>query len=84
MTFFDWKGDDGSARVSSYLWVYVAITAVCTGITLGLWYYFVVYRKPARITEDEETAISYDEKRRSDYVDKCTKVLAYAKNLLSR
>ena len=43
MTFFDWFDSDGEARVSSYLWIYILVTVVFTAITIGLWYYFVVY-----------------------------------------
>jgi Mg2+ and Co2+ transporter CorA len=45
MSFFDWSSGDGKARISNYLWIYVVITVVCTMITVGLWYFLVVYRK---------------------------------------
>jgi len=45
MTFFDWFTDDGTTRISSYLWIYVVFTVVFTMITVGLWYFFVVHRK---------------------------------------
>ena len=54
MTFFDWFDDKGNARVSSYLWIYVVVTVFFTGITVGLWYFFVVYRSSARSMVDEE------------------------------
>ncbi|KAH6625485.1 hypothetical protein C7974DRAFT_202158 [Boeremia exigua] len=53
MTFFDWKGD-GSERVSSYLWIYVVVTVVFTMITIGLWYYFVIYkRRPQKVCNEK-------------------------------
>jgi Mg2+ and Co2+ transporter CorA len=54
MTFFNWSGEEGTRRVSRYLWVYVVFTAVSTLITLGLWYFFVAYRRGNRDVGDEE------------------------------
>ena len=54
MTFFDWFDDSGRTRVSSYLWIYVVITVVFTGVTIGLWYYFVMSRVARRSKNDEE------------------------------
>jgi hypothetical protein len=54
MTFFNWSGEDGKARVSSYLWIYVVVTLCFTAITIGLWYFFVVFRQKARGKGDEE------------------------------
>jgi hypothetical protein len=54
MTFFNWSGEEGTRRVSRYLWVYVVFTAVSTLITLGLWYFFVAYRRGYRDVGDEE------------------------------
>ncbi|KAF2003563.1 hypothetical protein P154DRAFT_573160 [Amniculicola lignicola CBS 123094] len=44
MTFFNWSSDPGSPTVSAYLWVYVLMTVLSTSLTIGLWYYVVVYR----------------------------------------
>jgi len=54
MTFFDWFGSDGKSRVSSNLWIYVVVTFFFTAITLGLWYFFVIYRRTSRKMVDEE------------------------------
>jgi heme/copper-type cytochrome/quinol oxidase subunit 2 len=54
MTFFDWYDEDGKTRVSSYIWIYVVVTAVFTAITIGLWYFFVLFRRPKASTSDEE------------------------------
>jgi hypothetical protein len=54
MTFFDWFDDDGKTRVSSYIWIYVVVTVVFTAITIGLWYFFVLCRRPNASTSDEE------------------------------
>ncbi|CAI6287394.1 unnamed protein product [Periconia digitata] len=48
MTFFDWSDPMGESHVSSHLWVYVVITITFTATTLGLWYYFVMYRRSRR------------------------------------
>jgi hypothetical protein len=55
MTFFDWSGDKGKARVSSYLWIYVVVTVFFTAITIGLWYFFVMFRPSGAVKEDEES-----------------------------
>lgn len=56
MQVFNWfpGGDDGTV-VSHYIWIYVLITVVATLLTLGTWYYFVVWRHRARkeVEEDE-------------------------------
>ncbi|KAF2030942.1 hypothetical protein EK21DRAFT_48425, partial [Setomelanomma holmii] len=54
MTFFDWSGNGGKTRVSSYLWIYVVVTVISTAITIGLWYFFVISRRAGRTTNDEE------------------------------
>jgi hypothetical protein len=54
MTFFDWFDEDGKTRVSSYVWIYVVVTAVFTAITIGLWYFFVLFRRPRAPKDDEE------------------------------
>jgi hypothetical protein len=54
MTFFDWHDDQGQARVSRYLWIYVVVTVSFTAITIGLWYYFVMFRRTGRMKGDEE------------------------------
>jgi Mg2+ and Co2+ transporter CorA len=55
MTFFNWSGD-GKARISSYLWIYVVITVVFTLMTVGLWYFLVVYRKKRSTAESGNSA----------------------------
>jgi uncharacterized membrane protein SpoIIM required for sporulation len=56
MTFFDWFDDDGKTRVSSYIWIYVLVTGVFTAITIGLWYFFVLFRQASATKSDEEMA----------------------------
>jgi hypothetical protein len=57
MTFFDWFGYGGKAQVSGYLWIYVVVTVFFTAITIGLWYYFVIFRRSGRKISDEEKVI---------------------------
>ena len=56
MTFFNWFSDGGGgASVSGYLWVYVLVTVFFTLLTVGSWYYFVIWRsKHIKISDDEE------------------------------
>jgi len=54
MTFFDWFDDDGKTRVSSYIWIYVVVTTLFTAITIGLWYFFVLFRRTNPSKTDEE------------------------------
>ncbi|OTA57626.1 hypothetical protein K449DRAFT_355104 [Hypoxylon sp. EC38] len=55
MQLFNWfpSGDNGIV-VSHYLWIYVLITVVATLLTLGTWYYFVVWRHRARKEAEED------------------------------
>ncbi|KAH4265087.1 hypothetical protein HBH64_008030 [Parastagonospora nodorum] len=53
MTFFDWNGDDGKTLVSKYLWIYVVVTVFFTAITVGLWYFFVIFRRSRPVKSDE-------------------------------
>jgi hypothetical protein len=87
MTFFDWNADTGSARVSSYLWIYILVTVIFTGITIGLWYFFVVYRRPISLTIDEESPSLYKDKLLDDCSEKSrrtTSIMAHLKRLLRR
>lgn len=45
MTFFNWFDEDGNAEVSSYLWIYVVVSAVFTFLTIGIWWCFGVWRR---------------------------------------
>jgi hypothetical protein len=54
MTFFDWVDDAGKPRVSSYIWIYVVVTAVSAAITISLWYFFVLFRRTTAEKSDEE------------------------------
>jgi uncharacterized membrane protein YeiB len=54
MTFFNWFDDSGKTRVSSYLWIYVVVTVIFTGVTIGLWYFFVMSRRAGRAKGDDE------------------------------
>jgi len=54
MTFFDWNDDKGKALVSKYLWIYVVVTVFFTAITIGLWYFFVMFRRSRPVKSDEE------------------------------
>jgi heme/copper-type cytochrome/quinol oxidase subunit 2 len=58
MNFVDWNNDDGNVIVSGYVWIYVVVTVFFTGITIGLWYFFVVYRRTNRVVGDEEDPAS--------------------------
>lgn len=58
MTFFDWGGSDGKTRISRYLWIYVTVTVFFTLITIGLWYFFVIFRKVGRRMKDEEMIVA--------------------------
>ncbi|KAI3391293.1 hypothetical protein diail_7624 [Diaporthe ilicicola] len=62
MTFFDWSGPNGKPEISSYVWVYVVIAVAFTVLTIGLWWYFVIYRqKPATkdtLNEEEMAFLS--------------------------
>lgn len=40
MTFFDWTPEQDQAVLSPYIWVYVVGTAIFTGLTMGLWYFY--------------------------------------------
>jgi hypothetical protein len=58
MTFFNWLGSDG-AVVSKYIWIYVLVTVFFTLLTIGSWWYFVMYR-PKRLrkpTSEEDTSL---------------------------
>ncbi|KAF3004729.1 hypothetical protein E8E14_008971 [Neopestalotiopsis sp. 37M] len=54
MTFFNWSSDNGEPIVSEYFWVYVVFTIVCTLLTVGLWYYFNIFRRSRRRPRDLE------------------------------
>ncbi|KAH8746302.1 hypothetical protein F5882DRAFT_422864 [Hyaloscypha sp. PMI_1271] len=45
MTFFNWGGSNGAAVVSSQIWIYVLFTVCFTLLTVGTWYYFVIWRQ---------------------------------------
>lgn len=40
MSFFEWNPENGQKMLSPYIWMYVVITLVLTGLTLVLWYFF--------------------------------------------
>ncbi|KAI1490174.1 hypothetical protein F5X96DRAFT_637652, partial [Biscogniauxia mediterranea] len=46
-TLFQWDNPDSGIVVSHYIWIYFAITVPFTMLTVGLWYYFSLYR-PSR------------------------------------
>jgi hypothetical protein len=54
MTFFNWSDDGSTARVSKYLWIYVVVTVIFTAMTIGLWYFFVLFRRSSPKKDDEE------------------------------
>lgn len=56
MSFFTWFNDDGgsTAQISSYFWVYVVFTVVSTVLTVGLWYYYNIWRHHQSPQIDEE------------------------------
>ena len=87
MTFFDWKPDNGTAKVSSYLWISVLVTVIFTGVTIGLWYFFVVYRRPISMVVDEESPELYKEKIPDDRREKSRRtmsIMAHFKSLFRR
>lgn len=53
MTFFDWKTESGDPFVSHYLWIYIVVTVILTGLTVGCWYYVTVYR-PKHVNRAED------------------------------
>ncbi|PSR85615.1 hypothetical protein BD289DRAFT_254186 [Coniella lustricola] len=59
MSFFSWFSESGTSQVqvSSYIWIYIAVALVFTVITIGLWYYFNIWRRPER-PEVEELQLS--------------------------
>ncbi|KXJ88267.1 hypothetical protein Micbo1qcDRAFT_166924 [Microdochium bolleyi] len=52
-TFFQWHDGEPEPQLSSYFWVYIVITVLCTMLTLGLWYYFNVFRRRMKRSKDE-------------------------------
>jgi hypothetical protein len=55
MTFFNWSGSNGGgAEVSSYIWIYVLVTVSFTLLTVGTWYYFVIWRQMRSTKLDSE------------------------------
>jgi len=54
MTFFDWSGASGDGHVSSYLWIYILVTAFFTAGTMGMWYFVVIYRRTITREMDPE------------------------------
>ncbi|KAJ1333051.1 magnesium transporter [Microdochium nivale] len=52
-SFFNWRDGDSQPTFSSYLWVYIVITVVCTMLTVGLWYYFNVFRHRIRANKEQ-------------------------------
>ncbi|KAF3765540.1 hypothetical protein M406DRAFT_355963 [Cryphonectria parasitica EP155] len=59
MSFFSWFNNSGSSQVqvSSYIWVYITVTVVCTVLTIGLWYYFNIWRRTGPKKQEEEKAL---------------------------
>lgn len=53
MTFFNWSSPDGVV-VSSYVWIYFAVTAFFTLVTLVLWWYSLSYRRSKTRSVDGE------------------------------
>ncbi|KAH8802628.1 hypothetical protein F5884DRAFT_802481 [Xylogone sp. PMI_703] len=53
MTFFNWNQE--SAVISSYIWIYITLAFFFTVLTIGSWWYFVVYRpsRSRKLTEEE-------------------------------
>lgn len=57
MSFFTWFNDDtgsSEAKVSSYIWIYISFTVVATVLTIGLWYYFNMWRRAGKSKSDDE------------------------------
>ncbi|TVY23264.1 hypothetical protein LHYA1_G007945 [Lachnellula hyalina] len=59
MTFFNWSNSDGSAEVSGYIWIYILVTVCFTLLTVGTWYYFVIWRqsRPSKPKSEEEALV---------------------------
>jgi uncharacterized membrane protein SpoIIM required for sporulation len=57
MTFFNWSNDPGSPTVSMYLWIYIVMTVLFTSLTVGLWYYIVVFRPSRGKVKDDEQGL---------------------------
>jgi hypothetical protein len=61
MTFFNWSGNNSKARVSSYIWIYIVVTALFTAGTIGMWYFVVIYRRTNYREMDPEKQIGYED-----------------------
>ncbi|KAH6383054.1 hypothetical protein HBI60_259090 [Parastagonospora nodorum] len=59
MSFFDWNDEDGKASVSKHLWIYVVVTVMFTAITIGIWYFFVLFRR-SRPVDNNEAEMRWD------------------------
>ncbi|KAF1850800.1 uncharacterized protein K460DRAFT_412448 [Cucurbitaria berberidis CBS 394.84] len=57
MSFFNWFGSEGKSRISSSVWIYVVITVLFTGVTIGLWYFFVIHRSTKRKVDEEKVIV---------------------------
>ncbi|KAH4354395.1 hypothetical protein HBH97_248810 [Parastagonospora nodorum] len=59
MSFFDWNDEDGKASVSKHLWIYVVVTVMFTAITIGIWYFFVLFRR-SRPVDNNKAEMRWD------------------------
>jgi len=65
MTFFNWSSGKGSP-VETTIWIYVLITVCFTALTIGLWWYIVIFR-PSRMKKlDEEEMEEISEKSKNE------------------
>ncbi|KAH4215383.1 hypothetical protein HBI18_247600 [Parastagonospora nodorum] len=53
MSFFNWNDEDGKRQVSKYLWIYVVVTVMFTAITIGIWYFFVLFCRSRPVDSNE-------------------------------
>jgi hypothetical protein len=82
MTFFDWSGSKGDGHVSSYLWIYIVVTAFFTAGTMGMWYFVVIYRRTTPIESDPESLVGNENGvMRYHIIEVREKVLKYWRTL---
>ncbi|KAI1456405.1 hypothetical protein F4805DRAFT_458829 [Annulohypoxylon moriforme] len=59
MQFFNWVPNKDDTVVSQYFWIYILATVIATMLTLGTWYYCVVWRhRSHKVASDEEALLT--------------------------
>ncbi|KAH8811205.1 hypothetical protein F5884DRAFT_854565 [Xylogone sp. PMI_703] len=60
MTFFNWSPEQGQKIMSPYIWIYIAGTAILTGLTLALLYLYSRREKKVNYKSDTERLSTYE------------------------